>query len=702
MKIRELKLLNFRSYANSIYTFDRLNIVRGDHGAGKSAIQLAIEWAILGKCAVTDGAGRGAQDLMRIGQPAMEVTITLADGAKISRQLNRGGATVSVVGSAKMQLTGRNAEAWIQQNLGATTVLGAVLNAGNFLAMPEKDQRALLAQALADEPVAIDDEIVKLYAEVTGFEPQKTVASAADVDRVYEQLFKERTANTRDQNALGDIEAPAIAAHGLTTAEIREELNRIEEELRKKQEERHRMRVDYLTQKAAFDSATAQKKQYEPDVLTTEQLEEADRTVRAAAAITKLDQEIAKHREALARNKGMLEQYNEPPLTEIERAALTAQADRGPEAEKLDEQIREASIELRALEKDLSDLTSAEPGTKCGACGQEIKLTAGRTKTIEKKKQSAANLLEHIEELIQKRADIGRYGAAMHRLTNDRARGQLETRIQEIQTELEKATTDRWKFGDLAAAKAKLDAHNRALQPYARAEKTLADIGPMVAEPDTTEIDEAIAALETRLKAGQQIERENIKLDGEMEQYERTQAKKANLQIRGQKLDTLVAYFSDKGDLKKRLSGSKLPALEERINEVLARFGFGCHINLDPYEMTIETNRVGLKPKQLSESQQFRFGVAFQIALAEATGVGFVVIDRSDILLPAVRAQLTEELLNSNLDQAIVMAASADATMPANLPDGVAFFNLAQNSAGVTTVLGAGGKAEVVYAPEEA
>jgi len=67
--------------------------------------------------------------------------------------------------------------------------------------------------------------------------------------------------------------------------------------------------------------------------------------------------------------------------------------------------------------------------------------------------------------------------------------------------------------------------------------------------------------------------------------------------------------------------------------------------------------------KYLSESEQFRFGVAFKIALAIAmvTGLQFVVIDRADVLGKEKRRMLTSLLLNSKFDQAIVLATSEEA-----------------------------------------
>jgi hypothetical protein len=81
--------------------------------------------------------------------------------------------------------------------------------------------------------------------------------------------------------------------------------------------------------------------------------------------------------------------------------------------------------------------------------------------------------------------------------------------------------------------------------------------------------------------------------------------------------------------------------------------------------------------KYLSESEQFRFGVAFQLALAMVTGLRFVVIDGADILDRDRRKMLTGLLLNSKLDQAIVLATSEEAP-PSIVPEGVKFLSLVE------------------------
>ena len=86
-------------------------------------------------------------------------------------------------------------------------------------------------------------------------------------------------------------------------------------------------------------------------------------------------------------------------------------------------------------------------------------------------------------------------------------------------------------------------------------------------------------------------------------------------------------------------------------------------------------NHCGLSLKHLSESERFRFSVAFQIVLATATGIRFIVIDRADILDNERRKLLTVLLSNSDVEQAITLAGSEKA-LPSIVPEGLKFLEL--------------------------
>jgi hypothetical protein len=124
----------------------------------------------------------------------------------------------------------------------------------------------------------------------------------------------------------------------------------------------------------------------------------------------------------------------------------------------------------------------------------------------------------------------------------------------------------------------------------------------------------------------------------------------------------------------------RMGSFTEDLNRHLAAFAYTCNVALEPFEIIFSSstdNHFGLSLKQLCESEQFRFGVAFQIALAMATGLKFVVIDRADILDKERRRMLTGLLANSGLDQAIVLATSEEA-LTSIAPHGVKFVSLVE------------------------
>jgi hypothetical protein len=118
----------------------------------------------------------------------------------------------------------------------------------------------------------------------------------------------------------------------------------------------------------------------------------------------------------------------------------------------------------------------------------------------------------------------------------------------------------------------------------------------------------------------------------------------------------------------------------EELNRHLTVLGYTCNLALDPFEIRVsgsKDNHFSLPLKHLSESEQFRFGGAFQISLAMVTCLRLVVIDRADLLDKEKRKMLASLLLNSKLDQAIVLATSEDAP-PSIVPQGVKFLRLVE------------------------
>lgn len=593
MKINRLILTNFRSHRSTEFSFSRINVGRGTHGTGKTSIQLAIEMLLTGKCDRTDLAGRGAQSLISAGAKELRIE-ALTDKAEMQFRRNGTGGEL-VIGNR----AGKAATAWIEGNIAPIPVLSAVLNSGRFLEMDEREQKALLAGALAADPVRLESWVLESALDLGGDLPNE-VRDAAEVDRIHKKLFDARAQVNRDLKAYGDIAAPEKPEGMPSRQDVTDLLRQLRDQRDEKSRERYKVEAGYNGRRDRLAAAKGIKAQYEPAILETDELAKLDKLAKKKAQAAKLDREI----------------------------------------DQLQAQIRIG----REFIADLSNQKSAN----CPTCGQEMP-----------PKQHEHSLDHYVTE------------------------------VKEREQNLEKLQADRLKLGDPAAAQAKLDAHFAAIKPYQQAESTVAEIGELGDAPDVTAIAAEIDELDKRIEKGREIELKCTEYEGQLAQHQRVTAAKARKEKESEALDRLVEYFSDRGPLKAKLVGGKLPAFNERVNETLHRFGFGCSINLEPYSIQVAVSTVRqtsdlLNLSQLSESEQYRFAIAFQIALAEATGVNFVVIDRSDMLLPAVRAQLARALDESNLDQAIVLCAGEPLESYPNV-EGLTFFEL-DNVDGATQV----------------
>jgi hypothetical protein len=613
MFIEKLELKNFRSHQHTTFEFERVNVIRGNHAAGKSTLALAIEFLLTNSCGVTDAAGRGADQLLMHGSDEFLVRGRIgltadakSPGAVIARSRNKAGGNLMIKAGSK-NIVSKSAEGWLDEKLAPRPVLSAVLNAQRFLQMAEKDRKQLLTMALAADPVQLEPEIataLKQFEETVDLVDEGRIDDPAHAQLVYDKLYARRrevNATLRDLGALEEPERPK----GMPAAD----------ETRTKMEGLRKELAD-LSRERATRVATHQANR--------------ERLARARQDLTELEPHL---------------------LEEGEMTLLTLQAGKKESAATLDSQITTTNYAILDGQRQIREL-KADPGN-CPTCG------AARPK---RDTSEQINHLEHKMEIA----------------TKDRDELQMK----------------RDALGDPAAAEQKLQAHRRAVPKVAAAEKTIAELGEIEHDVDVTDIDEKIARLGERIAKGDDVLRRIHTFEGELAAYQREKKQREDLEHKVHTLEHLVNYFGPNGELRPLLMGDKLTGFAASMNEVLKRFGFFCELSLEPFSVRVtylrgdepETSWPPLDLGQLSESEAFRFGVAFQIALAEATGVNLVVIDRADVLLPGTQRFLNAALMDSKLDQAFVLAAKEDFSLKSAPPAGVKIFDLGKDEQGHTQV----------------
>ena len=582
MRIQTLALKNFRSHQQTVLELDRFNFIRGPNGCGKSSIQMALEYLFTGRCQLTDGAGRGAEALIRAGEKDLEISATLEGGETISRRRTRKSQAVEINGK---RVPVDAAESFLTKHFGPADVLSTVLNADHFAEMSETAQRRVLAQMVDAGKIDILDEIRQALRAINEEIPR--LESVADIETAYKRFCDLHTEATRALQALVQPEKAGTGS-GLPRVE------KAEEQPRAAQRE-----MGWLTlQKSDADTCwrNAQSPSHQADA-------ELEYSLLEIPSLWEDEQ---------------LHQIDSPLYC----------------AKELSRQLADMIAEREALQASLTVRQSLKD--KCPTCGQAISETA-KVKAIDAVREKLADL-----------------------------QGEIQRTREELNC-----------YSDPEGAASSPADHHRALtdQKHVSGEESgvRATLKPDAANPG----DRAIISREmTNNRERVVVKPPQPEIAKGREAYSR---EKSALEKKLSILERLMEYFGPNGAIMKQ-AGSQMELFKEKLNKQLAAFGYRCRLTLEPFEIRVISSACGepgLLLKQFSESECFRFGIAFQIALAAITGIRFVVIDRADVLDRARRRELTALLLSNEIDQAIVLA-SGEEPAPLSIPAGVKFIDLAQ------------------------
>ena len=140
------------------------------------------------------------------------------------------------------------------------------------------------------------------------------------------------------------------------------------------------------------------------------------------------------------------------------------------------------------------------------------------------------------------------------------------------------------------------------------------------------------------------------------------------MEAKAAKLDKLVRYF-DKDGVKAKLIAEHIGGFEIKCNEVLKVWDYSCSLSIEPFKFEITDYRGVSTPLiELSGAEELMFYAAFQCAVSATAGIGFVVIDRVDTLLPDLRPALFRKLYSmideGTLDQIILLVADTSSIVP--------------------------------------
>jgi hypothetical protein len=640
MKISYLDLNNFRNHVTAKFDFDRFTFIVGANAVGKSSISMAIETLLTGRCAVTDAKGAGAEELVTLG--AKEFSICGQVGKQSVCRTN-GGREHSITIGGKIGPV-KEMQELIYRGLNTTAdVLSAVLNSGRFLAMDVKAQKQLLAQVLASDPPKIPKGIYMDLSNISfvGFEGQP-INSIADVDALYKHAFDLRTQANRNLKEIGVIPKPERPEDMPTSAAVWKQADDLRSELTKLTSNRARAEERWHADERNFNETNTRlherKRQAEAKCLSKEDREFAEKTAgrleEAAILVRKIDQCAVLLQNAT-----------------IELVAQRRQA------------VADLTAQINVKDQQLQELDKIR-GKNCPICSHVLGLQAwGDLKT--KLAEEMDTLTRHLEE-----AQLVLENAGPPE--DEEARKDfelLESRLKVARQALEE-------IGDVAAAENLLRIDREAAVEVGRCERDLKAVKP-VDIPVLTDFDEKIAVLNERIGKGEAILEQVRDFDRQEAAYETWTQTKETLEARIVILDRLVEFFGPNG-VKASMVGDKIEPFTKAMNAVMNPFGYYIHFTLEPYSFGVGQDPLSLVGvHQLSKSEAFRFSIAFQIALAMATGLKFVVIDEADILDNESRSALTGMILKSDLDQAIVLSTSDNNPPdPAQLPEGVKFIQL--------------------------
>ena len=603
MRLTRIELENFRLHGHSVLEIGdgRFCVVKGDHYAGKTTIGQAISMAMVSTTMGLDAQGRLFERKIKRGELKAVVTVDIQAKHKIRRRVvlntNTSGRTAD---SKCLDDEGWKPLPFENYLTRYKDALMVVCNTDYFLRMGEKEQKNLLAKLVLPERYAFPQEKIDAVGDAIGFGVVSFDGEPfAVIAAAHKKLFEERTIVNRQVKEF-DIPESLPLPNGVNSGTLQEELDNLRAEQAKL-----RKQCD-----AAVDK-------------------EADKGKRRA----RLQSTIESLRAEVTAMQAKIEAAKDQRAKKEDLNAARKRAEGAPKLKELKAEESELRVKIRTKESELKDLDEVPiVGSECPTCGQVIeeeKLKAYAVGLAMKRHEWVAQLNKVTEEI----NDLGDVDGATSLLAREneliQQHNQLETWLQE---------------------------------KIATGKKTRADLDLLGTDSDpraefTTRLDQ----IEKDIAAKTEALRPVIAAEERKGEIARKTAALEKIKARAAVLDGLVEYFGKDG-IKANLIAEHIGGFESKANAVLGAWGYKINLSLEPWELLVTTARGDTVPvTELSGAEELWFSVAIQCAVSRVAGIGFVVADKMDELLPKYRpeaaATLAGMIEDGILEQVFVIVA---------------------------------------------
>jgi DNA repair exonuclease SbcCD ATPase subunit len=598
MKITTIKLVYFRNHEATELPLAPLTIVKGRNNSGKTSIRHAIEVALTGRAEFTDRGGRGLTDAIRVGQKAGVVELDVEGIGEITRTLKPSGSSLQVAdwtGTATAQ------QELLNQKLGADAdLISALLNVGQFISLPPKEQKDMLFKIARPEisiqqlMVAINDWAEKqgagnLLDELRSLIQIPETVGPDWLDQAYKLIFEARKEAKKVRDTLaGKVEGMEDVSQELPPLD---QLPELEKQIATLEAEREKLREKVAAVEAAEVRRTAL----------------ADREPGIRSSIKALGVPI--------------EASGDPEKLKVTLGTLTEKLDEARQASY------EAQGELRAIDDALPKIKGAKGDCPLAPGVVSCPMTAAERKELVKDLNAQRKKLVAVHEKAMKDAAA------------------IETQKEELAERI-------WAAEQVEKNAARLEDLEKQLESVQAELATLPEpIGIELARSEISTLDE-------RIRNGHELSAKMKVAAGAAEKAQAAREDHAEAVQAAENLEHLVTLFGPTG-IKQHLLTRTMGAVIERAAENLSLITGGAYeldAEADPdFHLVVNGN---IELRQLSTSERMRVGIACAEALAHASGLRLLVIDDLEILDLGNRGLLSEWLRGRMADHDTILVLS--------------------------------------------